>query len=119
MFGIGKRPHREVVRRKKQEWWFTLEPNPVEEMKVWEDKIGGEWWVCEANGRGEFHIVKYDRRHGKGIDEEGLFEWLSGFGIDRSCVVKWRALGVNRDVKWEREAEANRLARERWMAQNS
>ena len=118
MFGVGKREHREQAKRRRQEWWFTLEPNPIQEMKVWEAQIEGQWWICEADGRGDFHIVKYDRKNGRGIFEEGLFEWLSGFGIDASCVVKWRAIGVNRDVKREREAEEARLRRERWMEEN-
>ena len=118
MFGESKRVHREQAKRMKQEWWFTLEPNPIPERKIWEDNIGGQWWICDSDGSGNFHIVKYDRRHGRGIDEKGLFEWLSGYGIGPSCVVKWRAIGVNRDVKREREAQANRLARERWMDEN-
>lgn len=119
MFGTEEREHRVREVRKKQEWWFTLEPNPLPEMKIWEAKIEGQWWVCDSDGQGNFHIVKYDRKNGRGIDEFGLFKWLSGFGIHSTCVVKLKALGVNKDVKREREALADRLARERWMQENS
>ena len=119
MFAVSERELREKPKRGRQEWWFTLEPNPVPEVKFWEAQIEGQWWVCDSDGKGNFHIVKYDRVHGKGIKEEGLFKWLCGFGISPSCVVKWRAIGVNRDVKKEAAAQENRLARERWMEQNA
>ena len=89
MFGAAEREVHPKRVLNKQEWWFTLEPNPVPEEKWWDAKIEGEWWICRSDGKGNFHIVKSCRSKGRGIDEEGLFEWLSGFGIDRSCVVKW------------------------------
>ena len=118
MFGVQEEGHKKRAIQNRQEWWFTLEPNPIQEFKTWEAKIEGQWWVCEANGSGDFHIVKYDRHNGKGINLEGLFLWLTGFGIDRDMVVKYKARGLYKDVKWEEEDRKAKAEREAWLKEH-
>ena len=89
MFGVAERAPRMKRVLKRQEWWFTLEPNPVPEVKWWDAQIEGQWWICWSDGKGNFHINKATKKNGPGINEEGLFDWLAGFGIERTCVVKW------------------------------
>ena len=102
MFGTAERALQPKRALKKREWWFTLEPNPVQEKKIWEAKIEEQWWICESNGKGDFHMIKTDRSHGRGIDEKGLFNWLAGFGIDRDMVVKYAKGGDWKELKWIR-----------------